>query len=477
MTHTSGDMFGIRTPVKGKPSNSPRNLEEMIPTEGAGSPLDSDGTTKVRRSIGEFEARTTQTQPRSQDPKTRTRAPVTTMEGTSGSQKAKPTDVEAQVSPKPRPKYKDRATEAKACLSKAKSQLDSARNLKGDIKIEVVKAVDRLYTLFKEAEKAREQTPILETLQTSQIDQSSLASQIEEHSKLLKENSRRMGELREAIEKQKEYTDKATYASVAANDSTKSPKRETLHSVVITSTDETETGEEVLDRVRKVVDAKQGWVTVQNVRKARDRKIIMGMRTREDQQKIKERLGVTGNRFVVEEVKNKDPLLILKDVLLLNTDDDVLKALRNQNRNIFGGLDDEEDRVEIKYRRRARNPLAGHIIISTSPKIWRRAVDAGALHIDMQRVRVADQSPLVQCSRCLAYGHGKRFCKETVDLCSHCGGPHLRMKCPEWLADSAPSCKNCSHAKLGNVDRNAFSSDCPTRQRWDKLARSTVAYC
>lgn len=380
-------------------------------------------------------------------------------------------------------KYKSRTAEAKACLLKAKMYIEKSRNLKTDLKEGVLEAVDRLYKLVKEAEEAREtgiQTthPITET--TAQpSDQNGLAAKLEEHARMLTENSRRMEELRGELEKQKERTETATYANVAAN---RYPKihpaaRETLHSVVVTSTDEMETGEEVLDRVRKAVDAKEGWITVQKVRKARDRKVIMGFKSVEDQKKVKEKLEKTGNHLIVEEVKNKDPLLVLRDVLLVNTDEDVLRALRNQNRSVFEGLDPGENRVEIKYRKRARNPHTGHVIISTSPKIWRRAVEAGALHIDLQQVRVADQSPLVQCSRCLEYGHGRRFCKETVDLCSHCGGPHLKTQCPEWLANDAPACRNCAKAKMDNTQHNAFSGDCPVRQRWDKLARSTVAYC
>lgn len=68
-------------------------------------------------------------------------------------------------------------------------------------------------------------------------------------------------------------------------------------------------------------------------------------------------------------MKNKDPLLILMNVLAVNTDEDVMKALRNQNRDVFRGLDDG-DRVEIKYRR-TRNPHSCHVVVSVSPTVSR----------------------------------------------------------------------------------------------------------
>ncbi|CAH2104969.1 unnamed protein product [Euphydryas editha] len=130
-----------------------------------------------------------------------------------------------------------------------------------------------------------------------------------------------------------------------------------------------------------------------------------------------------GMSLVVKEVKNRDPLLVLRGVLSSHTDEDIIKALRNQNRDLFNGLGNEGDRLLIiKYRRRARNPHVANIVLSASPTLWRRITDKGSVHIDLQRVRAEDQSPLVQCTRCLGYGHGRKFCKDPADLCSHCGG-------------------------------------------------------
>lgn len=499
MTNTSDTMFGYRTPIKGattKTDSPPKEEGSKKSTEGAGPLIDIDrpSTSKVRRSVGEIEARrvspkTKKTeQPQEEKPKQKPTGGTklvfsqkTTAEVKSGPLKSKPsgTDIEKSPSPKtPTDKYKSRTTEAKACLLRAKLQIDRSRNLKAEIKAEVIEAVERLYALVKEAEVAKPQNAVTHPEPNCPSDHSILAK-IEQHSKHLNENTRMIEELKNSIERQKDHAEKMTYASVLANTHKQPPltNRETLHSVVITSTDDTETGEEVLDRVRRAADAKEGWIAVQRVRKAKDRKVIMGFKTKEDQTRMKARLGKEGSHLVVEEVKNKDPLLILKDVLLINTDEDVLKALKNQNRSIFHGLDDGEDRVEIKYRRKARNPLTGHIIIGVSPRAWRRALEAGTLHIDLQQVKVADQSPLVQCTRCLAYGHGRRLCKEAVDACSHCGGPHLRVQCAEWLVNTAPTCKNCCKAKIDNVGHNAFSGECPIRKRWDDLARQTVAYC
>ncbi|CAB3261895.1 unnamed protein product [Arctia plantaginis] len=94
--------------------------------------------------------------------------------------------------------------------------------------------------------------------------------------------------------------------------------------------------------------------------------------TKEEREKAKQKLAKKGNGLMVEEVKNKDPLVTLKDVLSVNTDEDILKALKNQNRPIFEDIAEGDDRVAVKYRRKGRNQHIGHVVLSVSPKIWKR---------------------------------------------------------------------------------------------------------
>lgn len=72
---------------------------------------------------------------------------------------------------------------------------------------------------------------------------------MEKPSKCLKEHTIRMEDVKQVMKQQKKHTKRLTYASVLANGSSKG--KETLHSVVVTSTEEDVTGEEVLDRIRK----------------------------------------------------------------------------------------------------------------------------------------------------------------------------------------------------------------------------------
>lgn len=338
-------MFGIRTPIAGKksPTKSPinprpvrRSIEEWEASKDA---------TSQNKARGDIEAGPSKVEaPEKVASKTATQPKQTTPTGT------------AQAGPPSPQTFASRTAEARAKLLKAKYQLNALKSMKKEVKVVVVEVLDRLYELVKESEAATVVKPgkptktrpgkpdsdakpaEINSLEAAQNDK--MLSKLEEHSRLLLETNQKLNELNSNMELHREALSRAhqpTYAGVTAG-SREKLQPSTLHSVVVTSTDELETGEETLDRVRKAVDAKEGWIRVERIRKAKDRKIIMGFATIEEREKARQRIIEKENGLTVEEVQNKDPLVILKDILAVNTDEDVLKALKNQNRSIFQDL-------------------------------------------------------------------------------------------------------------------------------------------
>lgn len=270
---------------------------------------------------------------------------------------------------------------------------------------------------------------------------------------------------------------KITYAEMVARQHDRNVATAPMHTIIVSSEDDQDTSQTVIDKIRTAVDAKNSGVRVDRVRKAKDQKVVLSCQSKEDLEKITAKIKNPQNHLRVESMKNKDPLVIIKDVLSFNTDEDIVTAIKNQNGHLLSSISPDDLRVEVKYRKKARNPHENHLVLRVSPKVWQRLTSAGRVQIDLQRVRVQDQSPLIQCSRCLGYGHGRKLCCDTVDLCSHCAGPHLRADCPSWLAGEAPACRNCHTAKYDKTEHNAFDNECPIRKKWDAIARSSVAYC
>ena len=68
-----------------------------------------------------------------------------------------------------------------------------------------------------------------------------------------------MEELKEVVERRRESLEKTTYAGVTAGETKRvSPQPAALHSIVVSSKNEIDTGEEVLAQIREVVKAKDG---------------------------------------------------------------------------------------------------------------------------------------------------------------------------------------------------------------------------
>ncbi|KAL0820007.1 hypothetical protein ABMA28_004875 [Loxostege sticticalis] len=511
-------MITARTPAKKATDKTP---PREIDGEKAGPSRTTppDQTSKVRRSIEGWENTLADPKPctstshahMTYSPKKTASAP-----GAPQKQRAKPAPLPepktnrrasvetAAVSPGPKleaVRTADRVTQARIWLQRAKTQIGESRNLRADLKSGITLAVDKLYQLVKEAtadtnstsaapgkERKTDMSKDIESGRERESDSVVPRIDNKELIELVKEQSRKIDQTNEELTKLKQsicsYQDtiekQTTYASIAAT-STRNPttveRKSALHSIVIESKDEAATGDDVMKQVREAVNAKDGWVTVERVRKVKDKKVILGCRTLEERERVKERLKGASDRLNVEDMRNHDPMVILRDVMTHHTDNDIKTALRNQNGVVFRGLDGKDDRLEVKFRRKARNPLMTHIVLRVSPTIYNRMLEKGSVHIDMQRVRVADQSPLVQCSMCLAYGHGRRFCKVEVPKCTHCGGPHTRNQCADFLAAEPPKCCNCVAAKVDNDEHNVYSSDCPVRRRWEALARAKVQYC
>ncbi|XP_068631472.1 uncharacterized protein [Battus philenor] len=396
----------------------------------------------------------------------------------------------------------DRIKEARACLNKAKLNLGMSRNLKSEIKEVVVNALDRLYQLVKEAELTKgNQTRVLtqETdaepaskgseekvdrvappTEPSQVQHTAtereLLLRLDSHARLLEANTKELQNLKESLKTVKAQENKGTYASVAAGPA-KGPqlRSEPTHSVAVSSG--SDTGDQVLGKIRSALNATKTGIQIDRVRKIRDGKVIIGCGSEAELKKVREGLSKAGKGLNLEEVRNRDPLVILRDVMAYNKDEDIIRAIKSQNAQILSDVPEKDQRMEVRFRRRTRNAHTVHIVMRLSPKLWSRFTTAGMLHVDLQRVRVYDHSPLVQCTRCLGYGHSKRLCTEAEDRCGHCGGCHHRTECTDRHAGKPPTCRNCHKNKAERQDHGAFDADCPVRRRWDTIARASIAYC
>ena len=379
---------------------------------------------------------------------------------------------------------------ANRLYQEAKTHLEQSGNIKTIIKETVIENLGRMYEIILKLNEDRQMLRAKTTQLKSKVEggiNKELIEQVREQNGLIKETLEEVKNMKVEMEKIGGNLESgtlrtgATYAEKAARNSipmaTSGPATSPIHSIVVSSDNAKDSSEDVINKIRTAVEAKTTGIRVDRVRKAKDQKVVIGCASKEELEKIKDKISTGQPGLKVESKQNKDPLVIMRNILSYNTDEDILASLKAQNANVIGHIKGEDYRACVRYRRRARNQLESHVVLQVSPKVWQALTEAGRVHIDLQRVVVQDQTPLIQCSRCLGYGHGKKLCTETENRCSHCGGPHLRVECPIRLSGGGPTCHNCAAAKIDKTEHNSYNESCPVRGRWDRLARLTVAYC
>lgn len=397
----------------------------------------------------------------------------------------------------PEPDIETLKDEAKQLLKNTKLSLDQSGNIKTTIKETVLTNLHALYEIVEKLNESRlavkHNLEIVLARKTVTIDKPKYLDDINENmEKILEEvkaqktisektqndlnDLKREIQLKEMTPQQSatiidnpSVTPTKTYAEALVE-----PRPKTTHCIIIGTDNVIDTSEDVITKIKDKINAQESGLQISKLRKVKDQRVLIGCEKKSDIDLIKETL--EKNDFKVEIKENKDPLVIVRNLDKSITDNGILQAIEKQNPELLDHIPMEHFRMKVRHRRKARNPAENHVVLQVSPPVWRALTSAGRLYVEFQRVPVYDLSPLVQCSRCLSFGHGKKWCTETIDLCSHCAGPHMSTDCPSLLAGDEPMCRNCQQAKCPRTDHNAFDTRCPVRKKWDALARSSVAY-
>ncbi|KAJ0170412.1 hypothetical protein K1T71_013783 [Dendrolimus kikuchii] len=270
----------------------------------------------------------------------------------------------------------------------------------------------------------------------------------------------------------------ASYAEVAAK---KKPVLKPNHTLIISSPDPLKTGEKVIEEIRLALDPRKTGAKVDRIRTGKNQKVILSCGTKEDLKLVEDRVK-NHSKLKAEIAKTSLPLVIVKDVMAYHTDKEIEEQLAVQNAHLLKILSPKAIHIRVRSRKKTRNPLQCHVILEVSAPVHKRFTEEGHLYIGIQRRPVEDQSPLVQCAKCLGYGHTRAHCQEAQSFCSHCGGKHTWEECNRRKDGVKPACRNCKMAGDKNPDtlpqhaHNAYSPDCPERHKWDAIARTKINY-
>lgn len=165
----------------------------------------------------------------------------------------------------------------------------------------------------------------------------------------------------------------------------------------------------------------------------------------------------------------KNPRLIIHDVPIELNAKDVVDCVINQNLSDY-----KQDTIKAVYMFPLReNKKSRSCVIEVAPEYRKSLMSKGRVYINWRSCRIADHVSILQCFKCLKFGHIKRDCLG-VATCGHCSGPHESEACTN--KDSL-CCKNCVTSDFESVAHSAFDkAKCSVLRKHIDRAVSFINY-
>ena len=177
-----------------------------------------------------------------------------------------------------------------------------------------------------------------------------------------------------------------------------------------------------------------------------------------------------------EAARRARPLLIIKGISKDVRSEDVVGLVRQQNPSVQPSSDDD---LRVRFVRRNRKDELFNLVVEASPVVRVQLLELGRLNIDHQRVHVSDFSSLVQCYKCLGFGHTRNKCASEEQRCSHCAASgHYFASCPDKADESKLKCFNCNKSGRASDCKHSATSakHCPQIRTMQKRIASRTDY-
>lgn len=160
----------------------------------------------------------------------------------------------------------------------------------------------------------------------------------------------------------------------------------------------------------------------------------------------------------VKRVDKLNPRLTIRDIPPNTDRSRLIGDLIKQN---LDGV--SEDDVRLIYWAPAKGHRASGAVIEVSPDVRNRLLNQGRIYLGWSSCRVADHLRILQCFKCLGFGHIANNCQAASDVCGYCGEGHESRPCPKT---GVLRCHNCERAKMAVANHSALDvSACPILQR------------
>lgn len=230
----------------------------------------------------------------------------------------------------------------------------------------------------------------------------------------------------------------------------------------------------VIKKLREAVKPEKTGIRLESMREGTGGRVIVKCADSRDLNKFTECLSKCKDL----NVRKPEPLKAVLTILGIDEEEcqgDLMQRVLAQNPELSVLVPDGgrlQDAVKvIRYERMGANARLRKAFVMVSARARECLNEMGCVYIGYRRARVVDETPLLQCYKCLGFGHTSGACKNE-ERCGYCAAGHRTSECKVKEDRAKHECFNCR--KYLNVKSNhrASSYDCEFYKRTQRSVES-----
>ena len=245
-------------------------------------------------------------------------------------------------------------------------------------------------------------------------------------------------------------------------------KRITKPALIVSHKKENATREELVEAWRKGVSFRKASYAPSRVITMSNNKLKVEFDTLEQRDEtIKTVNSTKACDITAEEAKKLKPMIILKGIVKQTPKEELIEVIKLQNIPIKESIQNDDD-IQLKFIRKNRSDKLYNAVLTVTPIIWRRIMETQKVNVDHQRVHADEYIPVLQCYKCLRFGHPASKCESSGETCSHCSSKdHRYSECAfknDPIKKCCINCRDYNHKYQTNRDtaHSATSAECPS---------------
>lgn len=225
--------------------------------------------------------------------------------------------------------------------------------------------------------------------------------------------------------------------------------------------------------VQKIVSPTEQSLNIRNIRNIQGNGILIETPNKRDITALMADQKLKAAGFVVETPAKKNPRIIILDVPKLNSEEDTMETIAEQNLNL------EEKQLfrrqsKLAFKTGDKKKESCNWVLETSKEVRNMLLKKSELYIGWTRCRLKDYIVATRCYKCQSFGHTSKYCKSITDTCGHCGtAGHAYKACPNLKKQAV--CTNCKRNGRPH-DHDIRDKSCPAYEAAINQVISRIDY-